>query len=468
MARRKKLPLIKNLEIIDIADEGKAIGKTDNMVVFVKGLVPGDIADIQIKKKRKKYLEGIVIHLVKQSDLRITPFCRHFGICGGCKWQNLTYEKQLYFKQKQVADSIQRIGQLEMPELKPILGSDKQQYYRNKLEYTFSNMRWLENDEIHSGGEFKDRKALGFHIPGRFDRILHIDTCYLQNDLSNKIRNEISVFTKRENYSYYDQKKFEGLMRNLIIRNTELDEWMVIVVFQKNESSLIEKLLKHIDSKFPEITSLMYVINSKVNDTIHDLDVHLFSGRDHIYEQMGGLKFKIGPKSFFQTNTIQAYKLYEIAKKFAELKGNEIVYDLYTGTGTIANFIASECKKVIGLEYVEDAIQDARANSECNDIRNTTFFAGDIKDLLTEKFVKKHGTPDIIITDPPRAGMHSNVLHSILKLQPYRIVYISCNPTTQARDIHILSNKYKLEAIQPVDMFPHTHHVENVVKLSLK
>ncbi|MBN2522588.1 MAG: 23S rRNA (uracil(1939)-C(5))-methyltransferase RlmD [Bacteroidales bacterium] len=468
MARRKKLPLIKNLEIIDIADEGKAIGKTDNMVVFVKGLVPGDIADIQIKKKRKKYLEGIVIRLVKQSDLRITPFCRHFGICGGCKWQNLTYEKQLYFKQKQVADNIQRIGQLEMPELYPILGSDKQQYYRNKLEYTFSNIRWLENDEIHSGCEFKDRKALGFHIPGRFDRILHIDTCYLQNDLSNKIRNEISVYTKRENYSYYDQTKFEGLMRNLIIRNTELNEWMVIVVFQKNESSRIEKLLKHIDSEFPEITSLMYVINSKVNDTIHDLDVHLFSGRDHIYEQMGDLKFKIGPKSFFQTNTMQAYKLYEIVKKFAELKGNEIVYDLYTGTGTIANFIASECKRVIGLEYVEDAIQDAITNSECNNIRNTTFFAGDIKDLLTEKFVKKHGTPDIMITDPPRAGMHSDVLHSILKLQPYRIVYISCNPATQARDIHILRNKYKLKAIQPVDMFPHTHHVENVVQLGLK
>ncbi len=468
MARRKRYPIIENLEIIDIADEGKAVGKADNMVVFVKGLVPGDIAHVQIRRKKKNYSEGTVTNLVKLSESRIKPFCTHFGVCGGCKWQHMSYEKQLYYKQKQVADNLQRIGQVEIPEIPAILGSNKQQHYRNKLEYTFSNIRWLSDEEIKSGDKFTDRRALGFHIPGKFDRILNIDTCYLQDDLSNRIRNEVRAFTLAKNYSYYIQGQYVGLMRNLIIRNTEYGEWMVIVVFQKNEKDKIKNLLTHIQTKFPEITSVMYMINPKVNDTIHDLDVHLFSGRNHIYEKLGDLKFKIGPKSFFQTNTLQALKLYQIAQKFAQLRGDEIVYDLYTGTGTIANFIASQCKKVIGLEYAEDAIKDAQANAKLNGIKNTTFHAGDIKDLLNEDFVSEHGVPDVIITDPPRAGMYVDVVQSILKIEAHRIVYISCNPATQARDIKILSEKYKISAIQPVDMFPHTHHVENVVRLDLK
>jgi 23S rRNA (uracil1939-C5)-methyltransferase len=354
-----------------------------------------------------------------------------------------------------------------MPEIQPILGSKKQRYYRNKLEYTFTNTRWLSDEEIKSDLEIDDRRTLGFHIPGRFDRVLHIDNCYLQDDLSNKIRNAVREFSLAENYSYYDQRQNVGFLRNLIVRNTELGEWMVILVFQQNNRPLINKLLKFIENKFPEITSLMYVINNKVNDTIHDLDVHLFSGKDFINELLGNLKFKIGPKSFFQTNTSQAFELYKIAQKFADLKGNEIVYDLYTGTGTIANFLAMQCKKIIGLEYVGEAIRDAEVNAAINNITNAIFFTGDIKDLLSEDSIKDHGLPDVIITDPPRAGMHQDVLQSILKIQAHRIVYISCNPSTQARDINILSEKYKLSAIQPVDMFPHTHHVENVVRLDL-
>ena len=468
MARRKKFPIIEKLEIVDIADGGKAVGKSDEMVVFVKGLVPGDIANVQIYRKRKKYMEGNVIDIVKQSNFRVKPFCSHFGICGGCKWQNLSYEKQLYFKQKLVENNIQRIGHIEIPEIHPIIGSEEQKSYRNKLEYTFTNTRWLDDEEIKSEQEIDDRRTLGFHIPGRFDRVLHIDTCYLQDDLSNKIRNAVREYTMAENYSYYDQRQNVGFMRNLIVRNTEFGEWMVIVVFNEHNKTLINKLLTHIQGKFSEITSLMYVINSKVNDTIHDLKVHLFSGRDFIYEQLGDLKFKIGPKSFFQTNTNQALVLYKIAEKFADLKGNEIVYDLYTGTGTIANFLARQCKTMIGLEYVDEAIRDAETNAEINNIKNASFFTGDIKDLLSESFTKDHGLPDIIITDPPRAGMHPDVVQSILDIQPQRIVYISCNPATQARDINILSEKYTLAAIQPVDMFPHSHHVENVVQLDLK
>jgi 23S rRNA (uracil1939-C5)-methyltransferase len=468
VSRRKKFPVIENLEIVDIADEGRSVGKTETMVVMVKGLVPGDVANVQITKKRKKYAEGSVVEMVKQSDSREQAFCSHFGICGGCKWQNLKYEKQLYFKQKMVSDNLKRIGKVDVSCIKPILRSKKTQYYRNKLEFTFSASRWLNDAEISSGQEINDRRGLGFHVPGRFDRILPVDECFLQHDLSNSIRNEVGVFTRSKNYSYYDQKNNEGFLRNLIIRNTEHGEWMVIVVFRDNNKVLIEKLLGHIRDSFPGINSLMYIINPKVNDTVHDLDVHLFSGRDHIYEQLGDLKFKIGPKSFFQTNTLQAHELYKVAGSFADLKGDEIVYDLYTGTGTIANFIAGKCRSVIGLEYVEDAILDAKENSEINGIGNTSFFAGDIKDLLTTDFFRTHGIPDVIITDPPRAGMHADVLRSILETKPDRIVYISCNPATQARDINILNDRYTLTRIQPVDMFPHTHHVENVVRLDLK
>lgn len=468
VGRKKKLPIIENLEIVDIADKGKAVGKVDEMVVFVSNLVPGDIADIQITRKKKNFLEGFPVQIKKKSEHRTEPFCKHFGVCGGCKWQNLSYEKQLYYKQKQVENSLQRLGQIELPETQDIIGSKKQQFYRNKLEYTFSNSRWLSDEEIKSGNEFSDRRTIGFHIPGRFDRIVHIDTCYLHDDFTNSIRNEVRTFTLNEDYEYYDPRQYEGLLRNLIIRNTEYGEWMVVVVFQKNEKEQIDKLLKHIQDKFPEINSLMYVINPKKNDTIGDLDVHLFSGRDHIFEQLGNLKFKIGPKSFFQTNTLQALELYKITQKFADLKGNEIVYDLYTGTGTIANFLASQCKKVIGLEYVDEAIGDAKENSEINNIKNTSFFAGDIKDMLTEDFVASNGKPDMIITDPPRAGMHPDVVQSIINIEPHRIIYISCNPASQARDIKLFSEKYKLTALQAVDMFPHTHHVENVVRLDLK
>lgn len=467
VGRKKKLPLLENLEIIDVAAEGKAIARADNMVVFIPGLVPGDIADVQVNRKRKNYMEGFVVRLKKPSDIRVEPVCKHFGICGGCKWQHLPYDKQLYFKQKQVQDNIQRIGKVDLPEINPIIGSLKQYEYRNKLEFTFSATRWLDEEEVQSDKEITNRRALGFHILGKFDRVMDVERCYLQHDLSNRIRNSIKEFTLRNNYTYYHQRENIGFMRNLIVRNTLLGEWMVVVVFHFDEERMIQNLMEHIGSNFPEITSLMYVINPKVNDTIHDLEVMLFSGRDHIFEELDGLKFIIGPKSFFQTNSQQALELYRITKEFAELNKNEIVYDLYTGTGTIAIYLANKCKKVIGIENVEAAVSDAKTNSELNGIKNTVFFTGDMKDVLNEPFIEENGRPDIMIIDPPRAGMHTDVVEAILKAQPERIVYVSCNPATQARDIRLLSEKYKVTKIQPVDMFPQTHHVENVVRLDL-
>lgn len=465
MGRRKNLPLIENLEITDFAAEGKSLARHDNMVVFVKGLIPGDVADVQVTRKRKKYLEGYSVALKKESKYRVEPFCQHFGVCGGCKWQILSYEKQLAFKQKQVADQLQRIAKIKLPEISPIIGSKHQQYYRNKLEYTFSSGRWLSNEEIKSGAEIDDRRALGFHLPGKFDRVLPIETCYLQDDLSNKIRNRIREFTLQNGYKYYNQREYAGLMRNLIIRNTHQGEWMVILVFACNDPEKIESLMSMVASEFPAVTSLLYVINTKKNDTISDQEILLFSGRDYIFEKLGELTFKIGPKSFFQTNTLQAFELYKIALEFADLKGEETVYDLYTGTGTIANFVASHCKKVIGIENIQEAIADAQVNSEINKINNTEFITGDIKDTLSQEFVKKYGQPDVIIADPPRAGMHEGVVKTIIETAPERIVYISCNPATQARDLQLLNQHYKIKAIQPVDMFPHTHHVENVVRL---
>ena len=467
MGRKKKLPLLENIEITDIAAEGKALARVGDMVVFVPGLVPGDVADVQINRKRKNYMEGFVVKLQKPSAIRVDPVCSHFGVCGGCKWQHLPYEKQLFYKQKQVEDNLQRIGKIDLPQINQIVGSHLQYEYRNKLEYTFSATRWLSDEEIQSGQEIDDRRALGFHIPGKFDRILAIEKCHLQQDLSNQIRNSVKEFTFRKNYSYYHQRNNEGFMRNLIVRNTSLGEWMVIVVFNADEESLIRDLMDHLCKNFPEITSLQYVINPKVNDTIHDLEVFLYAGKDHIFEELDGLRFKIGPKSFFQTNSKQTLELYRITKAFAELKGDEVVYDLYTGTGTIANYLAKSCKKVVGIENVEAAITDAKINAEINGIENTVFFAGDMKDVLNDSFIMENGPPDVIVTDPPRAGMHTDVVNVILGAMPRSIVYISCNPATQARDIQLLSDKYKVTKIQPVDMFPHTHHVENVVRLVL-
>lgn len=465
MGRKKKLPLIENLEITAIAAEGKSIGKVEDMVVFVPGVVPGDVADVQVTRKKKKYMEGFLVKLRKKSDLRSEPFCSHFGTCGGCRWQNLPYEQQLKFKQQQVVDHLTRIGKVSIPEVRPIIGSGSDKYYRNKLEYTFSKNRWLSEDEIKTEEEIPERRALGFHMPGKFDRILNIDTCYLQDDLSNKIRNAVRKFTLQNGYSYFHHRFNNGLMRNLMIRNTTIGEWMVVVVFYEPEQEKIDQLMQYIRDTFPQITSLMYMINTKVNDTVQDLEAISYSGRDHIFEELMGLRFKIGPKSFFQTNSAQTKVLYQTALDFAQLMGDEIVYDLYTGTGTIAAFVARHCRKVLGIEYVEDAIHDARVNATLNSLDNVEFFAGDMKTILTDEFLAQHGSPRVIITDPPRAGMHADVVNTILKAEPQRIVYVSCNPATQARDIQRMSEDYQVTAIQPVDMFPHTHHVENVVCL---
>ena len=468
MGRKKKNPLLERLEIVDVAAEGKAIGKHDNMVVFVPWLAPGDIADVQVTRKRKKYMEGRATKIHEYSKDRIEPICSHFSICGGCKWQHLPYEKQLALKQKQVVDNLTRIGKVELNDICDILPSSKQTHYRNKLEFTFSSTRWLTEEEVENEVEITDRNALGFHVPGRFDRVMDVKTCYLQDDLSNQIRIALREFVTNEGFTFYNQRQNEGFMRNVILRNSNLGEWMIVVVFGEEDMNAIDAVMYHLKDSFPQITSLQYVVNLKVNDTIGDLDIKCFSGRDYIEEEMEGLRFKIGPKSFFQTNSEQALELYKITRDFAELKDTDLVYDLYTGTGTIANFVAKQCKKVIGVEYVEPAIVDARINSENNKIDNTLFFAGDMKDVLDEAFVAEHGKPDVIITDPPRAGMHGDVVKTILKAEPDAIVYVSCNPATQARDLELLSERYIVTRVQPVDMFPHTHHVENVVRLEKK
>ena len=464
MARRKK-PLLERVEITAIGAEGKALGRVEDMVVFVPMLVPGDIVDVQVTRKRKNYMEGYVVQHHVYSNLRQEPRCTHFGICGGCKWQHLPYEKQLEFKQHQVVDNFTRIGKFNFPETRPILGSDNEFYYRNKLEFTFSNRRWLTEKEIVSGIDIINRNALGFHVPGMFDRVVDIDKCYLQNDISNRIRNSIRDYAQKNKLEFYDSKEHEGYLRTLMIRISSESEIMVILSMAYEDRDKEDKLLYYVRDSFPEITSLMYVINPKLNDTFYDLDVKLFYGRDHIIDRMGDLKFRIGPKSFFQTNTLQAQKLYSVARDFAGLTGKEVVYDLYTGTGTIANFIAGKSRKVIGLESVPEAIADAKLNSEINGISNTFFYSGDIKNLLTMEFMNEHGYPDVIITDPPRAGMHESVIRAMMEASPVRIVYVSCNPATQSRDISMLAEKYEVVAVQPVDMFPQTHHVENVTLL---
>jgi 23S rRNA (uracil1939-C5)-methyltransferase len=469
MSKNKKpLPLLEKIRVTGIASEGKAIAKYNDQVIFVPFVVPDDVIDIQLYRKKNNYAEGKAVYFHEYASKRTEAFCEHYGVCGGCKWQILPYSEQIRYKQQQVIDNFTRIGKFDLPEISPILGSDKIQFYRNKLEFTFSNKRWMTEEEIRSGVEMADRNALGFHIPGMFDKVLDIRKCWLQDDISNQIRNEIKVFALQNHYTFFDLRNQSGLLRNIIIRTSTTGEIMLIVVFYEDDSEKREALLSHLAEKFPEITSLLYIINGKANDTITDREVHLFKGKDHIFEEMEGLRFKIGPKSFYQTNSEQAYNLYRTVRHFADLSGNELVYDLYTGTGTIANFIARNVKRVIGIEYVPEAIEDAVINSAINGVMNTVFLSGDMKDLLTTIFIEKYGCPDIIITDPPRAGMHDDVIETILFAGAQKIVYVSCNPATQARDLIRLNSKYRITKVQPVDMFPHTHHVENVALLEKK
>lgn len=469
MARKKKeLPLLEKVTITDVAAEGKAVAKVNELVIFVPYVVPGDIVDLQVKRKKNHYAEAVAVKFHEKSPLRTEPFCSHFGVCGGCKWQCLSYEEQLKYKQKQVLDNLTRIGKVELPEFRPILGSEKTRFYRNKLEFTFSNKRWLTEEEVKQDVKYDQMNAVGFHIPGAFDKVLAIDKCWLQDDISNQIRNAVRDYAYAYNFPFFDLRTQEGLLRNIMIRTSSTGELMVVLQCKVTDDEgrrKMEEILQFMADSFPQITSLMYVINNKCNDTIGDLDMEVFKGNDHIFEEMEGLRFKVGPKSFYQTNSEQAYNLYKVAREFAGLTGNELVYDLYTGTGTIANFVARQARKVVGIEYVPEAIEDAKVNSALNGIDNTLFYAGDMKDILTNDFIAEHGRPDVIITDPPRAGMHNDVIDVILAAEPKRIVYVSCNPATQARDLQLLDGKYKVTAVQPVDMFPHTHHVENVVQL---
>lgn len=464
----KKLPLIENVRIEAVAAEGKALAHVDEKVVFVPYVVPGDVVDLQVKKKKHSYMEAVAVKIHEYSPLRDEPFCRHFGICGGCKWQCLKYEEQLRAKQQQVVDNLQRIGKIELPEISPILGSRLTKAYRNKLEFGFSDKRWLTEDEIRSNTEYSNKDAVGFHITGAFDKILDITECHLMDDINNRIRNDIREYALEHELTFYDLRENKGLLRSLMIRTSNTGELMFLVQFRienKEEKQQAMALMQHLADTFPEITSLLYVDNHKCNDTFADQPVHVFKGQDHIFEEMECLRFKVGPKSFYQTNTEQAYELYKVARSFAALTGNELVYDLYTGTGTIANFVARSARQVIGIEYVPEAIEDAKVNSQINGIENTLFYAGDMKDILNREFIEKHGRPDVIITDPPRAGMHQDVIDTILFAAPLRIVYVSCNPATQARDLNLLDANYKVVKVQPVDMFPHTQHVENVVLL---
>ena len=469
MAKTKKpLPILEKITITDIAAEGKAIAKVNDIVVFIPFVVPGDVVDLQVTRKKSHFMEARAILFHSFSENRIEAVCKHFGICGGCKWQILPYSEQIRYKQKQVFDNLTRIGKIELPEISPILGSSKTEFYRNKLEFTFSNKRWRTYEEIAEGKEFDTMNAVGFHIPGQFDKVLDIEKCWLQVDISNQLRNEVRRYALEHELTFFNLRNQEGFLRTMIVRTTSTGELMLILVFFYEDKEAQDALLQHIADSFSEITSLMYIVNSKANDTITDQEVVVFKGNECIYEEMEGLKFKIGPKSFYQTNSAQAYELYKITRKFAQLSGNELVYDLYTGTGTIANFIAHQAKQIIGIEYVPEAIEDAIVNSKLNNINNTLFYSGDMKDILNAAFIEKHGKPDVIITDPPRAGMHEDVIKAILLAEPQRIVYVSCNPATQARDLTLLNNNYEVTAIQPVDMFPHTHHVENVVLLLRK
>lgn len=464
--KRKELPVVENVEITGVAAEGKSIARVDDMVVFIPYGAPGDVVNIKLDKKKRSYAEAHIVDMVKPSPDRVTPACEHFGVCGGCKWQHIPYESQLRYKRDQVVDALTRIAKVEIPEVNPTLGSKETFCYRNKLEYTFSCKCWITFEDLRSGREIADRNALGFHIPGAFDKVLDIKKCWLQDDLSNRIRLFVRQYALAKGYEFYDIKAQQGLMRTLMVRIASTGEVMLIVVFARPEQEKIDDLMGAIAAEFPEITSLLYVVNQKVNDTIADQEVITYRGRDYINEEMEGLQFRISPKSFYQTNSHQAYELYKVARRMACLKPDDLVYDLYTGTGTIANFVARQVKKVVGIEYVPEAIADAKLNSEVNGIDNTIFFAGDMKDVLTDGFIAEHGRPDVMIIDPPRAGMHEDVVNVILNARPERIVYVSCNPATQARDLALMDSLYRVEEVQPVDMFPHTHHVENVVRMT--
>lgn len=466
--KRKELPLLNGVEILDVAAEGNSIARVEDMVVFIPFGAPGDIADIKIDRKKRNYAEGHIENLVNPSPIRVEPRCEHFTFCGGCRWQHLPYEFQLKCKQKQVEDALERIAKIPYPALQPIIVSENIWEYRNKMEYTFSNKKWLTFDQLRSGEEFPERRAAGFHISGAFDKVLDINRCHLQDNFGNSLRLFIKNFGIQHGYSFYDLREQHGFLRTLMIRISSIGEIMAVMVFGEDDSPKITTLLESVSNEFPEITSLLYVVNTKVNDTISDQTINIFKGREYIEEEMEGLKFRIGPKSFYQTNSLQAYRLYSVARDFAKLTGDELVYDLYTGTGTIACFIAPKVQRVIGIEYVPEAIEDAKINAEVNRLDNTEFYAGDMKNVLTSDFIAEHGRPDVMIVDPPRAGMHEDVVNVILDAAPKRIVYVSCNPATQARDLALLDEKYEIEAVQPVDMFPHTQHVENVVSLRLK
>ncbi len=469
MARKKKeFPVLEQIKITGVAAEGKALARVNDLVVFVPYVVPGDVVDLKIRRKKHSYAEAEAVKFYEYSGERAVPFCKHYGVCGGCKWQCLAYEHQLKYKQQQVVDALTRIGKVQLPDVTPILGSEQTQCYRNKLEFTFSDKRWLTREEVEKDVKYDNMSALGFHIPDAFDKVLDIEECALMAPLNNKIRNGIRDFAMREGVPFYNLRSQTGVLRNIMLRTSTTGEVMLLVqarVETDEDNAMLMKVMAYCAEAFPEVTSLLYVINNKCNDTFGDLEVHTYKGTDFIYEQMEGLKFKVGPKSFYQTNSHQAYNLYKVARDFAALTGDEVVYDLYTGTGTIANFVARQCKRVVGIEYVPEAIEDAKVNAALNGHENMLFYAGDMKDVLTREFIEAHGRPDVMITDPPRAGMHTDVIDAMLFAAPKRIVYVSCNPATQARDLAPLDADYKVMAVQPVDMFPHTHHVENVVLL---
>ena len=465
---KKKFPIIENLLITSVAAEGVSLGRHNDYVIFVSGVIPGDIVDVQLTRMRKAYAESKLLKIREFSKDRIEPFCKHFGTCGGCKWQMLPYEKQLEYKEKQVYDQLTRLGKLENLNLKPIIPAKNDKYYRNKLEYTFAQRRWIDSNEPFVENTGRNLEGLGFHVRGMFDRIVDIDECFLQVEPSNEIRNKLREFTKRDGYDYYNSRTHEGMMRNLMIRTSSLGEIMVVVIFNRDEKQLIKAVMEFLDEEFPNLTSLQYVVNTKFNDSIYDQDLICYKGRSYILEDLDGLKFRIGPKSFFQTNTEQALVLYRKTVEFADIKADELIYDLYTGTGTIANFIAKKCKKVVGIDSVPEAIDDAKKNSELNNIDNAVFYAGDMKDLLNSEFIEKNGKPDTIILDPPRAGVHENVINIMREISAKKIVYVSCNPASQARDISMLSDMYNVVEVQALDMFPHTHHVENIVLMEKK
>ena len=471
MTKKKNLPVFENIAITGVAAEGKALVRINDIVCFVPNCVPGDIVDLQITKKKHSFMEAKVLRIVEPSKVRCEARCKHFGVCGGCKWQILPYAEQLKYKQQQIVDNLTRIGKIELPEISPILGSKHIYAYRNKLEFTCADRKWLPWEEIEAAGgldKIDSTYGLGFHIPNCFDKVLDIEECHLMPDINNRIRNGVREYARTHGLTFYNEHTHEGQVRTLILRNNHKGELMLIVSFGEKVTKACMQLLEYLHNEFPEIISLLYVENLKFNDTIGDLEVKTYFGQEYILEEMEGLQFKVGPKSFYQTNTEQAYELYKVAREFAELTGDELVYDLYTGTGTIANFVSRKAKEVIGIEYVPEAIEDAKVNSKINNIENTRFFAGDMKDILNDAFVAKYGRPDVIITDPPRAGMHEDVVNVILNAAPKRIVYVSCNPATQARDLALLDAKYKVTKVQPVDMFPHTQHVENVVQLCLR